>query len=126
MVQITMQVTERLAQQLEPMSDWLPTILELSLIRFKTPAVQTASEIMDFLASSPTPDGLLNYHVSDRAQERLQRLLVIKQAGLESAEEQAELDEIGQIAHVIIMLKAQAHEQTLKKNWHYTFLFLLS
>ena len=116
MVQITMQVTERLAQQLEPMSDWLPTILEHSLIRFKTPAVQTASEIMDFLASSPTPVDLLNYHVSDRAQERLQRLLAINQAGLASAEEQSELDEISQIEHIIIMLKAQAHEQTSKKN----------
>jgi hypothetical protein len=116
MVQITLQITERLAQQLQPMSDWLPTILELSLIRFKTPAVQTASEIMDFLASSPTPNDLLNYHVSDRAQERLQRLLAINQAGLASPEEQTELDEISQIEHIIIMLKAQAHEQTSKKN----------
>jgi len=107
MVQITMQVTKRLAQQLEPISDWLPTILELSLIRFKTPAVQTASEIMDFLASGPTANDLLNYHVSDRAQERSQRLLAINQAGLASPEEQAELDEISQIEHIIIMLKAQ-------------------
>ena len=116
MVQITMQVTEQLAKQLQPMSDWLPTILELSLIRFKTPAVQTASEIMDFLASSPSSDDLLNYHVSDRAQERLQRLLAINQAGLASPEEQMELDEIGQIEHIVIMLKAQAHEQSSKKN----------
>ncbi len=115
MVQITLQVTEQLAQQLEPMSDWLSTILELSLIRFKTPAVQTASEIMDFLASNPTSDDLLNFHVSDRAQERLQRLLAINQAGMASAEEQAELDEISQIEHVIIMLKAQALESS-KRN----------
>lgn len=116
MVQITLQVTERLAEQLQPMSDWLPTVLELSLIRFKTPAVQTASEIMDFLATSPTPTDLLNYHVSERAQERLQRLLAINQAGIASEEEQTELDELSQIEHIITMLKAQAHEQTLKKN----------
>jgi hypothetical protein len=116
MVEITMQVSERLAEQLQPISDWLPTILELSLIRFKTPAVQTASEIMDFLATSPSPDELLNYHVSERAQERLQRLLAVNQAGLAAPEEQAELDEIAQIEHIIIMLKAQAHEQASKKN----------
>jgi len=111
-VQITMQVTERLAQQLQPMSDWLPTILELSLIRFKTPAVQTASEIMDFLASSPTPADLLSYHVSDRAQERLQRLLAINQAGLASAEEQAELDEISQIEHISSCSKRRLMSKT--------------
>ncbi len=116
MVEITMQVSERLAEQLQPISDWLPTVLELSLIRFKTPAVQTASEIMDFLATSPSPDELLNYHVSDRAQERLQRLLAVNQAGLASPEEQAELDEISQIEHIIIMLKAQAREQASKKK----------
>ena len=116
MVQITLQVTEQLAQQLEPMGDWLSTILELSLIRFKTPAVQTASEIIDFLASNPTSDDLLNFHVSDRAQERLQRLLAINQAGLASPEEQAELDEISRIEHVVLMLKAQALEKASKQN----------
>ena len=106
MVQITLQVSEHLAEQLQPMSDWLPTILELSLIRFKTAAVQTASEIMDFLATGPTSTDLLNYHVSDRAQERLQRLLAINQAGIASEEEQTELDELSQIEHIITMLKA--------------------
>lgn len=116
MVQITMQVTDRLAQRLQPLSDWLPTILELSLVGFKTPAVQTASEIIDFLATSPSPSEVLAYHVSERAQERLQRLLAINAAGLASAEEQVELDEIGQIDHIIIMLKAQAQERAAKRN----------
>jgi hypothetical protein len=35
MIQITMQITDRLAQRLQPMSEWLPTILELSLVGFK-------------------------------------------------------------------------------------------
>ncbi len=116
MVEITMQVTDRLAQRLQPMSDWLPTILELSLVGFKTPAVQTASEIIDFLATSPSPGAVMAYHVSERAQERLRRLLAINAAGLASAEEQAELDEIGQIDHIIIMLKAQAQEKMAQKN----------
>ena len=116
MVQITMQVPDRLAQRLQPIHDWLPTILELSLVGFKTSAVQTASEIIDFLATSPAPNDVLGYHVSDRAQERLGRLLAINAAGLASAEEQTELDEIGQIDHIIIMLKAQAQEKAAQQN----------
>lgn len=111
-----MQITDRLAQRLQPLYDWLPTILELSLVGFKTPAVQTASEIIEFLATSPSPSEVLDYHVSERAQARLQRLLAINAAGLASAEEQAELDEMGQIEHIVIMLKAQAQEKVTRQN----------
>jgi hypothetical protein len=55
-------------------------------------------------------------HVSDKAQERLRRLLAINAAGLAAAEEQAELDEIQQIEHIVILLKAQTQEQLLNNN----------
>ncbi len=116
MVEIKMQVTDSLAQRLQPMYDWLPFVLELSLVGFKTPAVQTASEIIDFLATGPSPREVMAYTVSDRAQERLRRLLAINEAGLASVEEQAELDEIEQIEHVVILLKAQAQEKIAKEN----------
>lgn len=116
MVEIKMQITDTLAQRLQPMYDWLSTVLELSLIGFKTPAVQTASEIIDFLATGPSPNEVMAYHVSDRAQERLRRLLAVHEAGLASAEEQAELDEIERIEHVVVMLKTQAQEKLTKAN----------
>ena len=114
MVEITMHVPDSLAQRLQPMYTWLPTVLELSLVRFKTPAVQTASEIVDFLAVGPSPQEVLAYHVSDNAQERLQRLLALNEAGLTSSEEQSELEEIEQIEHIVILLKSYAQEQLLK------------
>ncbi|MCK6630033.1 MAG: hypothetical protein L6R45_33265 [Anaerolineae bacterium] len=114
MVEITMQVPDNLAQRLQPLYHWLPTVLELSLVGFKTPAVQAASEIIDFLATGPAPDEVLAYHVSDRAQERVRRLLAVNAAGLATVEEQTELDEIQQIEHIMILLKAQ--EQLLKSN----------
>ncbi len=111
-----MQVPDNLAQRLQPMYDWLPTVLELSLIGFKTPAVQTASEIIEFLAKGPTTNEVMAYHVSDRAQERLGRLLSINEAGLASEEERVELDEIEKIEHVMILLKAQAQEKLTQAN----------
>jgi len=116
MVEIKMQITDSLAQRLRPMYDWLSTVLELSLVGFKTPAVQTASEIIDFLATGPSPSEVMAYHVSDRAQERLRRLLAINEAGLASEAEQAELDEIEQIEHIVVLLKAQSQEKLIKAN----------
>jgi hypothetical protein len=116
MIEIKMQVHDNLAQRLRPMYDWLPAVLELSLAGFKTPAAQTVSEIIDFLATGPSPSEVMAYNVSDRAQERLRRLLAINEAGLASEEEQAELDEIGQIEHIMILLKAQAQEKLTKAN----------
>lgn len=111
MVEIRMRVTDSLAERLQPMYAWLPVVLELSLVGFKTPAIQTASEIINFLSAGPSPADVAAFRVSDRAQERLRRLLALNEAGLLSAEEQAELNEIEQIEHIMILLKAQAHEQ---------------
>ncbi|GAB4434415.1 MAG: hypothetical protein Kow0031_16140 [Anaerolineae bacterium] len=116
MVEITMKVHDNLAQRLQPMYRWLPAVLELSLVGFRTPATQTASEIIEFLAAGPSPGEVLAYNVSDRAQERLRRLLAINQAGLASEEEQAELDEIGRIEHIMILLKAQAQGNLTEVN----------
>jgi len=111
MVNITMQVTDELAQRLKSIRTWLPTVLELTLIGFKTPAVQTASEIIAFLSNGPSPTEVIAYTVSERAQQRLNRLLALNEVGLLSTEEQAELDEIEQIEHVMILLKAKMYKQ---------------
>lgn len=111
MVEFTLQLPDKLAQRLHPIHPWLPTVLELSLVGFRTPAVQTASEIIGFLSTGPTPAEVMAYQVSDRAQERVRRLLTMNEAALLSPEEQTELDEIEQIEHIMIMLKAQAQEQ---------------
>ena len=111
MVEMTMQVPDRLAKRLRPMSPWLPTVLELSLVGFTTSAVQTASEIIDFLSTGPSLSEVAAYTVSERAQERLRLLLALNEAGMLSSEEQTELDEIEQIEHIMILLKAQARKQ---------------
>ena len=114
MVEMTMQVPDSLAERLRPMSLWLPAVLELSLVGFKTPAVQTASEIIAFLSAGPSPTAVAAYTVSEQAQERVRRLLALNKAGSLSLEEQTELDEIEQIEHIMILLKAQAREQLTK------------
>jgi hypothetical protein len=111
MVELTMQIPDELAKRVVPMSRWLPTILELSLVGFKTPAAETAGELIDFLSEAPSRRKLLNYHVSNRAQTRLQRLLALNEAGISSEAEQRELDELQKIEHIMIMLKARLMTQ---------------
>lgn len=116
MVEMTMRVPDNLAPKLRRMTAWLPTAMELWLTGFKTPAAQTATEVVEFLSEGPTPAQVAEYTVSERAQARLSRLLALNQAGLVSAEEQAELDELETLDHLVILLKAQAREQIAGKN----------
>ena len=111
MVQMTMQVSNNLAKRLKPIRYWLPTILEIGLVGFKTLATETATEIIRFLSANPSSQEVVDYHVSKRAQERLRRLLALNEAGILGEMEQLELDELQQIEHIIIMLKAQIAEQ---------------
>jgi hypothetical protein len=111
MVQLTMQVPDELARRIQPMSAWLPTIIELSLIGFKTLATAASTEVIEFLSKNPSPKEVLDYHVSDTAQARLQRLLTLNEAGSLSEAEQLELDELQRLEHVIVMLKARIAKQ---------------
>lgn len=116
MVQMTMQVHKDLAKRIKPIRYWLPTILELSLVGFKTPATETASEIIEFLSTNPSSQMVFDHQVSNRAQERLQRLLALNEAGMLGEMEQLELDEIQQIEHIMIMLKTQIAEAQQQKK----------
>ena len=107
MVTLTVQVSDELAARLQPITTWLPAIIEISLIGFKTLATATAAEVISFLSSNPTPHEVLDYHISDEAQARLRRLLILNEAGDLSEVEQIELDELQHIEHIVIMLKAR-------------------
>jgi hypothetical protein len=107
MVQMTLNVSDQLAERLRPLGSWLPTVLELMLVGCKTVAAATASEVIEFLSQDPTPEDVLAYHASDRSQTRLQRLLSLNAGGQLGEEEQQELDELQHIEHIIVMLKAQ-------------------
>ena len=107
MVMMTLELPEELAERVRPMQPWLPTILELGLVGFETGAVATASEVVRFLSRNPTTSEVLDYHVSKFAQARLQRLLALNVAGAASDAEQRELDELEQVEHIVLLLKAR-------------------
>jgi hypothetical protein len=119
MVQITIEVSDELAQRLEPFQGQLsqlftrhisttlpglaPSELDLSAVAVEPPA--TYQEVLDFLVSQPTSEQILGYKVSASAQLRLQTLLQKNREATLSATETSELDLYEQFDSLMTMLK---------------------
>ncbi len=73
-------------------------------------------EIIDFLATSPTPQQILEFHASEPMQERLRYLLQQNKDGTLTSEETAELDEVEYVNHFMTMLKAKIRLRLMKSN----------
>lgn len=82
MIDMTMQVPDELAERIRPIRTWLPAIIDLSLVGFRTLAIETATELVEFLKTGPTPAAVLEYHTTERAQAPLKALFALNQAGL--------------------------------------------
>lgn len=111
MTSMTVQVPDDLAKRVQSFSSWFPTIIELSLAGFKTLASAGAAEVTEFLSQNPSPHEVLSFHASEESQARLRRLLALNAEGMLSNSEQLELDELQQLEHIVVMLKAQVGKQ---------------
>jgi hypothetical protein len=74
MVQLTIEIPEELASRLQPVQDRLLEIVELGLREINPAQYALHSEVVDFLASGPSP---LRYTALpfDRPFDKLRRLL---------------------------------------------------
>lgn len=68
-------------------------------------------EVLDFLIKRPTPEEIISFKVSARAQIHLQELLEKNRSGSLSQMELAQLDVYEQLEHLMILLKARAMEK---------------
>lgn len=111
MTVMTLELPDELVRQIEPVQHYLPTILQLNFTNFQTPAEQTAREIIHFLTQNPAPLKLLNYHVPERAQNRLRYLLDRNREQEITSAEEAELDELIVLERIARQIKMQAAKQ---------------
>jgi hypothetical protein len=124
MTTITVNVPDEIAARLQEMERDLPALLSLALAlhddRHKTemPANwhPAFGEVLDFLATGPTPAELVAYKVSPQTQLRLETLLAKNQEDGLTAVETAELDTYQQINHLFILLKARARQTLSATN----------
>ena len=109
MVELTLQVSNSLAQKIQPISVWLPTIIELSIANFKSSHVKkVSSDLIAFLSNNPTSTKVSHYKISEKAQNRVSDLLEINREKNLSSSELKELDEWEKFNHICTMLSAQA------------------
>ncbi|MUG95823.1 hypothetical protein F7734_27080 [Scytonema sp. UIC 10036] len=120
MAELTIQISDELAQRLKPLQNRLPELLWRLLDVANSPQVQQTvlaettdipevyQEVLDFLIKRPTPEEIMNFKVSSQAQTRLQALLEKNRSAILSPMELAELDVYEQLEHIMILLKARA------------------
>jgi hypothetical protein len=113
MTTLTLTLPDHLAERLKPISRWLPHILEIGLLKIKTPAAEMASEIVEFLASNPSNDEVANFHASARASQRVQTLLELNRSGNITEEQTQELDEVIKLEMFIRDLKVSLAKSTI-------------
>ncbi len=75
------------------------------------PEIELFDEILDFLASTPTPEQIIAFQPPENLQQRLTYLLEQNQRSGLSAQEQAELDEFLRINRLMSRLKLRARRK---------------
>ena len=108
---ITLNVPDELAVRLRPLEKQLPRILELGLREISAgaqPGFVGAAQIMEFLASLPTPAETLALRHSDALQARVNALLEKNRAEGLTPDEEQEWEQYQYLEHLVRTAKAQA------------------
>jgi hypothetical protein len=107
MIEITLEVPEALAEQLSAVRDRLPEVLAHGLNQLSPLPNEVYRYILEFLASNPSPETILNFRPTLQMQERISELLEKNQEDRLTSAESAELDEYVRINDLLSLLKAR-------------------
>jgi len=116
MVEITVRVSENLADRLQPVREQLPEILEIGLRYSRPLSIRAYAQVLDFLATIPTPAEILAFRPSPAIQTEVNRLLSKHNAGTLTPDKESELDRIGDLEHILMALKVRARQQLDQDN----------
>ena len=113
LMQLTIEIPEGLAQRLEPERGHLAEIIESGLrLRDWVGASVLAQEVVSFLARGPRPQEILAFRPSEGAVTRSRELLRRNKTGALTPAEEAELDEMALLDHLVTLIKAKAWQHT--------------
>jgi hypothetical protein len=104
-MQVTLDLSDELAQALTQQADRLPELLAQALTQPAIPA-RTYRHVLEFLTSHPTAEQITNFRPTQEMTDRLKVLLSRNQTDTLTTAEVQELDEFEQIEHLIVMLKS--------------------
>ncbi len=111
MTTLTVQIPEDLAVRLRPVQDRPTEIIELGLRELGPARYGLHNEVIDFLASGPTPQDIVAFRPSIREQARVAELLDKNRAGTLTPTEHTELDRYEQLDYLMTLVKARARQR---------------
>ena len=123
MTTITLDVPDDLAVRLDPIREKLPDLLARAAeslfagngaadnnLRGIDPDIPVYAELLDFLASGPTPKQIADFKLSQPIQMRVEELLDLNRERGLTEEEAAEMDTYLKVNHIMMLLTARAHK----------------
>lgn len=108
---ITIRLPEELAVRLRPVQDHLAEVIELGLREWQAhgqAGFSGLANVLETLASLPTPEEVLALRPSPALQERIESLLEKNQASGLSSEEQREWEQYCYVEHLVRLAKVRA------------------
>ena len=108
---ITLQLPDELVDRLRRHEEHLPEILELGLRELNAETqggFVGATEVLEFLASLPSPQEILSLEPAERLQHQVQELLAKSRAGTLTDQEEQEWERYEFLEHLVRMAKAKA------------------
>jgi hypothetical protein len=108
-MQVTLDISENLAQRLESEREHLAEIIESGLrLRDWVGASALVKEVIDFLARGPRPQEIVTFRPSATTVDRSCDLLRRNKAGTLTPAEEAELEEMALLDRLVTLIKAKA------------------
>jgi hypothetical protein len=121
MVELTIEIPEELASRLQPVQDRLLEIMELGLREISPAQYGLHSEIIDFLASGPSPQRIIDFQPSENVTVRVTELLDKNRTNALTAAESAELDQYEILDYLLTLVKARARLNLSPASTTYPF-----
>jgi hypothetical protein len=110
-MQLTIEISERLARQLEPERERLAEIIARGLRRTWSAGSALRREVISFLARRPSGDEIIAFRPSEQAAARAQDLLRRSADSALTPAEEAELDEMCEVDRFVSLIKAEVLAQ---------------
>jgi hypothetical protein len=110
-MEITLTVPEDLGHRLRAVEGHLPQILEMGMREWQAHGGRGfagLADVLETLASLPSPQDVLALRPSETLQQRIDELLEKNQSGGLSPEEQREWEQYSYVEHLVRLAKARA------------------
>jgi len=108
MVQLLVQVPEKTAKRLSLIQDQLPDILDLVMDEGLTLSARAYEEILEFLASDPTENEIVDFRLSRLVQDKVHEIQGRHNQGQATSFEQTELQRLLRVEHLMRAIKTKA------------------